>query len=178
MWVTLYGAPEKCFTQVSSSLTHNYFTRLKKFSDDKHSSLLRTFVNYGRKKFCSIGPWSFIKVGREATLRKNCELGQKCFMRLVQEENWFKKCLNDSLSCSMDKLKLARRNLGQVFNYRLGHAWIGHAIVLITKQPNLKLKTQPKQLLGSLPLAFALPRCSLETLKAFIWVCSNDNTLF
>ncbi len=25
------------------------------------------------------------------------------------------------------------------------------------KQPNLKLKTQPKQLLGSLPLAFMLP---------------------
>jgi hypothetical protein len=25
------------------------------------------------------------------------------------------------------------------------------------KQPNLKLKTQPKQLLGSLPIAFALP---------------------
>jgi hypothetical protein len=25
------------------------------------------------------------------------------------------------------------------------------------KQPNLKLKTRPKQLLGSLPLAFELP---------------------
>ncbi len=24
---------------------------------DKHSSLLRTFVNYGRKKFYNIGPW-------------------------------------------------------------------------------------------------------------------------
>jgi hypothetical protein len=28
----------------------------------KNSSLLRTFVNYGRKKFCNIGPWrQFIK---------------------------------------------------------------------------------------------------------------------
>ncbi len=25
---------------------------------DKHSSLLRTFTNYGRKKFNNIGPWA------------------------------------------------------------------------------------------------------------------------
>jgi hypothetical protein len=57
----------------------------------------------------------------------------------------------------MDKLKLIGWNLGWVFNNRLGHACIGIAIVHITKQPNLKLKTRPKQLLGSLLLAFALP---------------------
>jgi hypothetical protein len=57
----------------------------------------------------------------------------------------------------MDKLKLTGLNLGRVFHSRLGCACIGHAIVHITKQPNLKLKTQPKQLLGSLLLAFALP---------------------
>jgi hypothetical protein len=57
----------------------------------------------------------------------------------------------------MDKLKLTGRNLGRVFHSRLCHTCIGHAIVHITKQPNLKLKTRPKQLLGSLPLAFALP---------------------
>jgi hypothetical protein len=28
---------------------------------DKHSSLLRTFVNYGRKKFNNIGPWGASK---------------------------------------------------------------------------------------------------------------------
>jgi len=32
-----------------------------------------------------------------------------------------------------------------------------------TKQPNLKLKTQPKQLLGSLPLAFAFPALAYFT---------------
>ncbi len=32
-------------------------TRLEMFATDKHSSLLRTFVNYGRRKFCNIGPW-------------------------------------------------------------------------------------------------------------------------
>jgi hypothetical protein len=57
----------------------------------------------------------------------------------------------------MDKLKLTGLNLDRVFNSRLGRACIDQAIVHITKQPNLKLKTQPKQLLGYLPLAFALP---------------------
>jgi hypothetical protein len=57
----------------------------------------------------------------------------------------------------MDKLKITGQNLGQVFHCRIGFTCTGHAIIHITKQPNLKLKTWPKQLLGSLPLAFALP---------------------
>ncbi len=57
----------------------------------------------------------------------------------------------------MDKHKLTGQNLGRVFHSRLGCTCIGHAIVSITKQPNLKLKTEPKQLLSSLPLAFVLP---------------------
>jgi hypothetical protein len=60
----------------------------------------------------------------------------------------------------MDKLKLTGQNL---FNSRLGRACIGHAIVHITKQPNLKLKSQPKHLLGSLQLAFALPVASVKS---------------
>ncbi len=58
---------------------------------------------------------------------------------------------------AMDKRKLTGQNLGRVFHSRLGHTCIGHSIVDITKQPNLKLETRPKQLLGSLLLAFALP---------------------
>ena len=57
----------------------------------------------------------------------------------------------------MDKLKLTGLNLDRVFNSRLGRACTGHEIVHITKQLNLNLKTRPKQLLGYLPLAFALP---------------------
>ncbi len=57
----------------------------------------------------------------------------------------------------MDKLQLTGRNLGRVFNSRLGCAWIRRSIAYITKQSNLKLKTRPKQLLGYLPIAFALP---------------------
>jgi hypothetical protein len=54
----------------------------------------------------------------------------------------------------MDKLKLTGQNLGRVCNSKLEHAIV---YASITKWPNLKLKTRPKQLLGSLPLAFALP---------------------
>ncbi len=43
------------------------------------------------------------------------------------------------------------RNLGRVFNSRLGRAWICRSIAYITKQSNLKLKTRPKQLLGFFP---------------------------
>ncbi len=62
------------------------------------------------------------------------------------------------LDQSMDKLQLTGRALGQVFNFRSGccvhtmHLLPGAAI-----QPNLELKTRPKLVLGSLPLAFALP---------------------
>ncbi len=35
------------------SQTLDFWERL---SRDKHSSLLRTFMNYGGKKFCNIGP--------------------------------------------------------------------------------------------------------------------------
>ncbi len=61
----------------------------------------------------------------------------------------------------VDKLKLTRQNLGRVFNSRLKRACICHAIACRTKRPNLKLKTRPKQLLGSLPLAFVLPNTVL-----------------
>ncbi len=57
----------------------------------------------------------------------------------------------------MDKLKLAGQNLGRAFNFRYGRAFAPPTSFLIAKQPSLKLKTQPKQLLGSLLAAFALP---------------------
>jgi len=57
----------------------------------------------------------------------------------------------------MDKLKLIGYNLGCVFNSRARHACICRALACIAEWPNLKLKTRPKQLLGYLLLAFALP---------------------
>jgi hypothetical protein len=62
-------------------------------------------------------------------------------------------------SLFMEKLQL---NLVRVFNSRSGRV---HALQLHfsqTEQPNLKLKTRPKQLLGSLPLVIALPGLSCQ----------------
>ncbi len=57
----------------------------------------------------------------------------------------------------MDKLEPTGHNLGRVYNSKLRHSSECHAIAYITEWPNLKLKTRPKQLLGSLPLSFTLP---------------------
>ncbi len=45
--LTYSGARERYFTKVSSGLTDTHQTRLERLTRDKHSSLLRKFVNYG-----------------------------------------------------------------------------------------------------------------------------------
>ncbi len=52
----LSEAPEMSFTWVGSGRTHKYLTKLEMLAKDKYSSLFRTFVNYGRKKFCNFRP--------------------------------------------------------------------------------------------------------------------------
>jgi hypothetical protein len=37
-------------------LFHKHSTRLERLARDKHTSLLRTFANYGRKSFVTLGP--------------------------------------------------------------------------------------------------------------------------
>jgi hypothetical protein len=51
LWVKPGTYPERC-----SGLTCKHYTRLERLARDKHSSLLRKSVNYGRKKFYSTGP--------------------------------------------------------------------------------------------------------------------------
>jgi hypothetical protein len=46
---------------------------------------------------------------------------------------------------------------GPSFNFRSGHLHAATFLVLSVKLPNLKLKTRPKQLLGSLPVVITLP---------------------
>ncbi len=41
---------------LAPGLTHKHWTILEKPARDKHSSLLRAFVNYGLKKFYNTGP--------------------------------------------------------------------------------------------------------------------------
>ncbi len=48
------GAPERCFTQVSSVLTLKRQTRLERPSRDKTSSPFEKFVNYSRKSFITL----------------------------------------------------------------------------------------------------------------------------
>jgi hypothetical protein len=57
----------------------------------------------------------------------------------------------------MDKLQATGRNLGQVFNFRSGYLHAADLFCCWIKLPNLNLKTQPKQLLGYLPLDIVLP---------------------
>ncbi len=55
-------APFRFFTLVwAPGLTNKYLTRLERFAKDKHSTLLRIFKNYDRKKFYNISPlWCLI----------------------------------------------------------------------------------------------------------------------
>ncbi len=57
----------------------------------------------------------------------------------------------------LDKLQLTERALGRVYNFRSGCMHTMHLLPGVAIQPNLELKTRPKPVLGSLPLAFALP---------------------
>jgi hypothetical protein len=62
----------------------------------------------------------------------------------------------------MDKLQPTGQNLRQVFNFRNGREHSVHFIFYRVKLPNLKLKTQTKQLLGSLPFDITLPGFSFQ----------------
>ncbi len=58
---------------------------------------------------------------------------------------------------NMDKLQLTGQTLGLVFNSRSSCMDTMHYLRSVAIWPNLELKTQPKQLLGPLPLDIALP---------------------
>jgi len=53
--------------------------------------------------------------------------------------------------------------MGQVFNSRYGRLSPTCTFYMTTKLSNLELKTWPTQVLGFLPLTFALPRSFLKT---------------
>jgi hypothetical protein len=79
----------------------------------------------------------------------------------------------------MDKYKLTGPNLGWVFNFRWGCMCAMYFPCTISIWPNLKLKTQPKQLLVSLPLDIALSSpCYAQPTLCFKWkrVISTQNT--
>jgi hypothetical protein len=57
----------------------------------------------------------------------------------------------------MDKLNLMGQNLGLIFNSRNGRTFAPRNSFTSIKQPSLEWKTQSKQLLHYVLLAFALP---------------------
>ncbi len=61
----------------------------------------------------------------------------------------------------VDKLQITGQNLGRVYYFKYGRVHAVHFIRLGVKLPNLKLKTWPKQVLGSLPLDITLPAVML-----------------
>jgi hypothetical protein len=67
----------------------------------------------------------------------------------------------------MDKLKLTGQNWAEFSTLDEDVLVSPMKLLSSQKQPNLKLKTQPKQLLGYLLLAYALPR-SNEFSKTFL----------
>ncbi len=76
--------------------------------------------------------------------------------------------LNDA-SRVVSEWCLAGQNLGWVFNFRYEHVWTTCTSYITTELPNLKWKTRPKQLLGSLPLAFALYHITFKISNHCVW---------
>ncbi len=64
----------------------------------------------------------------------------------------------DPKSFIVQATDLTGQNLGRVFNFRLGQCMPMHLRWCETKQPNLKLKAWPKQLLGFLPQNSSNPK--------------------
>jgi len=171
------------FTLVWLSLAPKYWTRVEVIGGCKHSSLLLYGNNYCRKKFYSIG--SSLRIILQTVLK--CLLRDRLiflffsliFWQCVQMRSFR---LGRNYYCpSMDKLQLTRQNLGWVFNSRSDCMPAVHLFCYVAKQPNLKLKTRSKQVLGPLLLAFVLPGLSQGNfdflLAIFIqcqwWIDSN-----
>ena len=50
----MFAGKAAAYPSEAPGLTHTHYTRLERLRRDKHSCLLRKFVNYGRKKFYKI----------------------------------------------------------------------------------------------------------------------------
>ncbi len=124
-------------------LTHKHQPMLERLAGDKHSSLLRKSINYGRKTFHSTSPW-----GQASWVKMTSPRGKLTALTCHPIK---------TLNKAIDKLQPRGLNLGRVFNYRCGCASTQMNKCTSWKQPNLQLKTWPKKVLGSLPLAFVFP---------------------
>ncbi len=98
--------------------------------------------------------WTFIKFPkiraniRESNIyRDNFQLMKKIFCTPEKDiHTWV-----------MDKFQLTGQNLGRVIYFRYGRMRAVHFLCLRVNLPNLKLKTRPKEVLGSLLFDIVLP---------------------
>ena len=73
----LSGTP---FPREAIGLNHRHWPRLERLARDKHSSILQTFVIYGRKKLYNIGSrsnWQTLANRTDTLLNFQCYLGNK-----------------------------------------------------------------------------------------------------
>ncbi len=83
--VYLSVAVERCSTpRQATDLRHIHQIRLERLARDKHSSLLRKLVNYGRKKFYEIGPrckqTQLLVAGTRASIQQEIDpIRKDCF---------------------------------------------------------------------------------------------------
>ncbi len=75
----------RCTPWVGSSLSH----KLESHVSDKHSSLLRKLVNYGRKKFHNIGPRSADSNFQQTLPRCRCQFAVAAFCRQSNAQSSF-----------------------------------------------------------------------------------------
>ncbi len=135
-------------------------TKMEKLARGKHylTWKIRTLQT---KKFYDIGPWSISScrsISRWYSL--------PCISSVSSGSSSNVSSL--TLSMNMDKLHLTGQNLGRVFNSRIGHVYAKHSCCYWARLPALKLKTRPKQLLGSLPLDLELSYMNLSILSVSI----------
>jgi len=137
-------------------------TRMKKLARGKHylTWKIRTLQT---KKFYDIGPWSCSScrsISRWYSL--------PCISSISSGSSSNVSSL--TLSMNMDKI---HQNLGRVFNSSIGRVYAKHSCCYWARLPALKLKTRPKQLLGSLPLDLELSYMNLSIL--FVSKCGHHS---
>jgi len=84
MSLPLSGTSERCLICLGSSLTSKFKTRLERLSRDKHSGLLRKFINYGGKKIYNIWPRKGLAATAPQILRHSIKKFQRTGLALSQ----------------------------------------------------------------------------------------------
>ncbi len=106
-------------------------------------------LTYNRQAHLSVLPFTHLPLA----LCSNLSTLTSC----LSNPDQLVKRMSSCITLDHGQIKLTGINLGRVFNYRCMRASAQISTCTSSKQTKLKLKTQPKLVLGFLPLAFTLP---------------------